>query len=169
MAIIRANNNTISAVTALPDAITTGGLVKISTTTVSSAVSSVDFPTIGTDYKFYKLVFNDLHASANDLFSLRFTANNGTAYLSGSTYDYCSQNSTNSSNTQYATNATNRIIFGYWNMSTYSGHASHGEITFLILLIQVIIRVFIGFGNIQIQVIYQFGLMVQDIIEQMVQ
>ena len=130
MAIIRANNNTISAVTALPAAITTGGLVKISTTTVSSAVSSVAFPTIGTDYKFYKLVFNDLHASANDLFQLRFTANNGTAYLSGSTYDYCSQNSTNSSNTQYASNAASSIKFGYWNMSTYSGHASHGEITF---------------------------------------
>ena len=107
-----------------------GGLVKISTTTVSSAVSSIDFPTIGTDYKFYKLIFTDLHASANDLFSLRFTNDNGSSYLAASQYDFCSQNSTNSSNQQYAANATNRIIFGYWNFSTSSGHASHGEINF---------------------------------------
>ena len=36
MAIIRANNNTLSSVTALPFA--TGGLVKISTTTASNAI-----------------------------------------------------------------------------------------------------------------------------------
>ena len=107
-----------------------GGLNKISTTTVSSAVSSVDFPTIGTDYKFYKLVFTDLHASTSDLFSLRFTNDNGSSYLAASQYDFCSQNGKNGSNTQYASNGSNRVIFGYWNFSTYSGHASHGEINF---------------------------------------
>ena len=107
-----------------------GGLVKIATTTVSSAVASVNFPTLGTDYKFYKLVFTDLHASANDLFWIRFTNDNGSSYLAASQYDFCSQNSTNTANQQYAANATNRIILGYWNFSTYSGHASHGEVTF---------------------------------------
>lgn len=106
------------------------GLNKISTSTVSSAVSSVDFPTLGTDYKFFKLVFTDLHASANDLLWLRFTNDNGSSYLAASQYDFCSQNGKNGSNTQYASNATSRVIFGYWNISTYSGHASHGEINF---------------------------------------
>ena len=40
MAILRANNNTLSSVTALP--FSTGGLVKISTTTASDA-SAVEF------------------------------------------------------------------------------------------------------------------------------
>ena len=107
-----------------------GGLVKLNTTTVSSAVSSVDFPTLGTDYKFFKLVFTDLHASANDLLWLRFTNDNGSSYLAASQYDFCSQNGKNGNNTQYASNGTNRVIFGYWNMSTSSGHSSHGEINF---------------------------------------
>ena len=42
MAIIRANNNTLSSVTALPFAITTGGLVKIASTTVASGSDATE-------------------------------------------------------------------------------------------------------------------------------
>ena len=43
MAIIKPNNNTLSSITALPAAITTGSLVKLSSTTVSSNVDTIDF------------------------------------------------------------------------------------------------------------------------------
>ena len=60
MAIIRANNNTISAVTALPTAITTGGLVKIASTTVASGSDATEgfvfanaFTSTYTNYRIY--------------------------------------------------------------------------------------------------------------------
>ena len=56
MAIIRANNNTLSSVTALPFA--TGGLVKLASSTSSSSSSvTLDLTnaTIGTTYKAYKI------------------------------------------------------------------------------------------------------------------
>ena len=43
MAIIRANNNTLSSVTALPTAISTGSLVSVTDTTISSGASSAIF------------------------------------------------------------------------------------------------------------------------------
>ena len=58
MAILRANNNTLSSVTALPTAISTGGLVHLSGTTHTSS-ATVDFTTSGvldlTKYKKYML------------------------------------------------------------------------------------------------------------------
>ena len=60
MAIIRANNNTLSSVTALPTAITTGGLVKIASTTVASGSEATEgfvfanvFTSTYTNYKIY--------------------------------------------------------------------------------------------------------------------
>ena len=58
MAILRANNNTLSSVTALPTAISTGGLVHLSGTTHTST-ATLDFTTSGvldlTKYKKYML------------------------------------------------------------------------------------------------------------------
>ena len=60
MAIIRANNNTLSSVTALPTAITTGGLVKIASTTVASGSDATEgfvfanvFTSTYTNYRIY--------------------------------------------------------------------------------------------------------------------
>ena len=60
MAIIRANNNTLSSVTALPTAITTGGLVKIASTTIASGSEATEgfvfanvFTSTYTNYKIY--------------------------------------------------------------------------------------------------------------------
>ena len=53
MAILRANNNTLSSVTALPFA--TGGLTLLNSTSISSGTSTVDFNSslITATYKIY--------------------------------------------------------------------------------------------------------------------
>ena len=62
MAIIRANNNTLSSVTALPTAITTGGLVKIASTTIASGSEATEgfvFASVFTStYTNYKIYYN---------------------------------------------------------------------------------------------------------------
>ena len=86
MAILRANNNTLSSVTALPFA--TGGLVKISTTTASGD-SSVDFTGLDTTstYSMYLLVVDNMTADSDNaaLLYLRFFTG-GTIYT-GSNYN----------------------------------------------------------------------------------
>ena len=77
MAIIKPNNNTISAITALPAAIATGSMTLISTTNVSSA-STVDITGMDSTYKQYKIIILNLH-SASDNVTL-----NGRAIISGS-------------------------------------------------------------------------------------
>tara|TARA_B100000123_G_C25692650_1_gene411561 strand:- start:212 stop:805 length:594 start_codon:yes stop_codon:yes gene_type:complete len=88
MAIIKANNNTLSSVTALPFA--TGGLVKLNTTTVSSATANVDFNnTLITDtYKVYFIHFHSL-APVTDAqtFTGELSYNNGSNFTTGS-YEY---------------------------------------------------------------------------------
>jgi hypothetical protein len=58
MAIIKPNNNTISAITALPAAITTGGLVHISTTSISSGDSEVEL-TFSSSYDNYRIIMSN--------------------------------------------------------------------------------------------------------------
>ena len=70
MAIIRANNNTLSSVTALPDAITTGGLVKLSSTTIASGSEATEgfvFANIFTStYTNYKIYYNIREKASTD-------------------------------------------------------------------------------------------------------
>ena len=61
MAIIRANNNTLSSVTALPDAISTGGLVHLGGTTASGQ-SSVDFTETLGHIDFKKILAGELES-----------------------------------------------------------------------------------------------------------
>ncbi len=71
MAIIRANNNTLSSVTALPAAITTGGLVLLDTKTVASGSATTQpfhFQNIfSATYRNYKVIYNvkETESSAN--------------------------------------------------------------------------------------------------------
>lgn len=62
MAIIRANNNTLSSVTALPTAIVTGGLVKIASTTIASGSEATEgfvFASVFTStYTNYRIYYN---------------------------------------------------------------------------------------------------------------
>ena len=57
MAIIKPNNNTISAITALPAAIATGAMVKLQSTTISSSTASVSWDSsyITSTYDVYKI------------------------------------------------------------------------------------------------------------------
>tara|TARA_B100000508_G_C11446654_1_gene271732 strand:+ start:976 stop:1590 length:615 start_codon:yes stop_codon:yes gene_type:complete len=84
MAIIRANNNTLSSVTALPFA--TGGLVKLYATVASSA-STADFDltsaTVGTAYKTYFVTVSGLSVST-DSANFGFNINTTSGGLSSS-------------------------------------------------------------------------------------
>ena len=69
MAILRANNNTLSSVTALPTAISTGSLVKLSSSTASSSSEIVFDNTVFTStYKSYLIRINDFVLSTNTSF-----------------------------------------------------------------------------------------------------
>ena len=81
MAIIKPNNNTISAITALPAAIATGAMVKLSTQTASSS-STISFTSgIDSTYKHYIFYFTDIHGSsdASDLM-FQTSTNGGSSY-----------------------------------------------------------------------------------------
>ena len=88
MAIIRANNNTLSSVTSLPFA--TGGLVKLAKATISSATANVDFNNtyINDTYNIYFIHF---HALAPVTDSAKMTGelspDNGSNFSTGS-YEY---------------------------------------------------------------------------------
>ena len=88
MAIIRANNNTLSSVTALPFA--TGGLVKISTTTASNA-ANVSFTGLDTTstYSMYRIVMDNVTAQSDNaaLFYARFGIGSTPTYNSSSNYN----------------------------------------------------------------------------------
>ena len=88
MAIIRANNNTLSSVTALPFA--TGGLVKLKTTDVTSAQATVTFDnTLITDtYDKYIMSYQGAKP-VNDTVYLRsrYSTDNGSSFETG-TFSY---------------------------------------------------------------------------------
>ena len=78
MAIIRANNNTLSSVTALPFA--TGGLVKLNTTDITSATATLTFDnTLITDtYDKYIIAYQGLSPATNSVyFRSRYSTDNG--------------------------------------------------------------------------------------------
>ena len=78
MAIIRANNNTLSGVTALPTAVSTGSLVKLSSSTASSSSEVVFDNTVFTStYKSYMIRINDFVLSTNAVFRFADSPDNG--------------------------------------------------------------------------------------------
>ena len=88
MAIIRANNNTLSSVTALPFA--TGGLVKLNTTDITSSTATVTFDnTLITDtYSKYILEYEGLKPATDSVqFRSRYSTDNGSSFLTG-TFNY---------------------------------------------------------------------------------
>ncbi len=85
MSIIRANNNTLSSVTALPTAITTGNVVKISTQTASDD-SAVEFTQLSTasTYSHFKIILDNVTASTDN--AAKFYAQFGTGGASPTYY-----------------------------------------------------------------------------------
>ena len=86
MAIIKPNNNTLSAITALPAAIATGSMTLISTTNVSSA-STVDITGMDSTYVNYKIVGSQIHP-ATDNVTLNGRVIIGGSAQTGSDYPY---------------------------------------------------------------------------------
>lgn len=88
MAIIRANNNTLSSVTALP--FETGGLVKLNTTDITSSTANFSFNnTLITDtYDKYMIAYTGVKPVTDTVkFRSRVSADNGSSFVTGS-YEY---------------------------------------------------------------------------------
>jgi len=88
MAIIKPNNNTISAITALPAAIPTGSVVKLQTQTASSS-SSITFTStyITTTYKKYFLDYTNVTISSDGgNIAATVSTNNGSSYITSNYY-----------------------------------------------------------------------------------
>ena len=82
MSLLFAKNNSLSAVTALPAAVSGGGLNLISTQTASSS-STISFTSgIDSTYKEYIFRFYDIHPSASDPTGITFqgSTNTGSSY-----------------------------------------------------------------------------------------
>ena len=98
MAIIKPNNNTLSSITALPAAISTGAMVKLHSTSISSDTSSVSIDGHFTsDYDIYKFIVYD-YINATDNQAVFFRANvGGSAQSSGIYWSSGQHSNTNGS------------------------------------------------------------------------
>ena len=85
MAILRANNNTLSSVTALPFA--TGGLVFISGVTLSN-VASVSFTGIDSTYETYVFMLNNVVPASDGVQLLMRTSTDGGSSFDSTSGDY---------------------------------------------------------------------------------
>ena len=133
MAIIRANNNTISAVTELPTAITTGGLVKIASTTVASGSDATEgfvfanaFTSTYTNYRIYYNIREKASTSNENNGALLFRfGSGGSVGTTGST--------TIKHTLQYtrADNTTNGVVYGDgYDIGTLCQNFSSNEDTY---------------------------------------
>lgn len=80
MAIIKPNNNTISAITALPAAINVGSMIKISSQTASGDASINFTSDIDSIYKIYVFKFFDIHPSASEELTFQVSTDGGSNY-----------------------------------------------------------------------------------------
>ena len=79
MSIIKPNNNTISAITALPAAISTGSYVKLHSTTMSTAAATVDIDGyFSSDYDAYEVIGMNVKGTDNNQYlSMRVITSGG--------------------------------------------------------------------------------------------
>ena len=80
MALNFANNNSLSAITALPASISGGGLNLISTQTASSSATISFTSGIDSTYKEYIFKFINIHPSATAKFQVNFSTDGGSSY-----------------------------------------------------------------------------------------
>jgi hypothetical protein len=86
MALTRLSNQSLTSISSLPAAISTGSLVKLAATTVSSNVANVDFTTQFTsDYSVYKIILQGVRPDTdNNAIAMRFGT--GSTFDSGTNY-----------------------------------------------------------------------------------
>jgi hypothetical protein len=128
MAIIRANNNTLSSVTALPFA--TGGLVKITETNISSSVSEVVFnSSIMTGYNRFKIVVHNLtHSTPSDLRFADSPDNGSTISFTGNFGSHYAQLISNS-HAVGSGSTSNYYDFQGWNLKANVGNYYEFDLT----------------------------------------
>ena len=80
MAIVSANNNSLSAITALPTAVSGGGLNLISTQTASSSATLSFTSGIDSTYKEYIFKYINIHPSEAEHFTFQASTNSGSSY-----------------------------------------------------------------------------------------
>jgi len=80
MAVVSANNNSLSAITALPASITGGSLNLISTSTASSSSTLSITSGIDSTYKEYMFKFINIHPAEAEHFTFQASTNGGTSY-----------------------------------------------------------------------------------------
>jgi len=90
MSIIKPNNNTISAITALPAGV--AGMDYLGTTTISSGVTTVDITLDTTNYGTFKFMLNGVQSETDDdSIRMRYSIDGGSSFKTGSTdYGYAS-------------------------------------------------------------------------------
>ncbi len=130
MAILRANNNTLSSVTALPFA--TGGLVLLNHTSVSSSTASIvyDNSLITSTYNNYKILWsNFVPVSANITLRVKVSTDNGSnflTFLNGRRYNGISLTAGANQDQQ---SSSDGLMLGMNLNSTASKGVISGEIT----------------------------------------
>ena len=100
MAIIKPNNNTLSAITSLPAAITTGSLVKVHTITASdSANVSFSSTYLTSTYARYVLEAYNIQSASDDVYlQMHFSTDNGSSYTPGTVTRINISNTSSNSN-----------------------------------------------------------------------
>ena len=126
MAIIRANNNTLSSVTALPTAITTGNVVKLAEVTDSNGQSAIEFTGLYNHGATYQtLIISHSHATGSGEVRCEVKGTGQGSYYNSSYYWY-SVTGTNSNgvNGYGQTNNSYGKLLGSWGES----HGYRGNI-----------------------------------------
>ena len=129
MAILRLNNNSLSSVTALPTAISTGGLVHLSGTTHTST-ATLDFTTSGvldlTKYKKYMLRIAGVKADTGSSGAIGMQVFHSGTIQTGSVYKYVYHRHRLSPASTSGGGSTSTAQM-YVNPSNYSGSATGME------------------------------------------
>ena len=88
MAIIKPNNNTLSAITALPAAIDTGAMIKLSSIVADNTTDIIfDSTVITDDYDTYMLTFRDINLGTDSTsIYLTVSENDGSSYITSAVY-----------------------------------------------------------------------------------
>ena len=104
MALLTANNQSMTAITALPSAVAKGGMVLLATETASSSATISFTSNIDSTYKEYIFTFMDIHPSTKSIFSFQANAAGGSGY---------NETMTTLSFTTYHNEADTDTLFGY--------------------------------------------------------
>ena len=133
MAILRANNNTLSSVTALPFA--TGGLVKLFVGSGTAASSfSIDNTYINSTYDNYLVFVNSAPSEHNRTARIRFNTSNS---ANTNSYYYYEAEVHSSSTHAYNHSGTDGILMAYPGIGHSSGGGTGGTYTSNFYLLNV--------------------------------